>query len=130
VDLSAMPQTSRLLATGKLTRRRIRQGGRRVLAVGDACGYVEPFTGEGIAWAIASAKEAADLLPVDGCWRDDLIQQWSQRRRRMIESHQRWCGRLRPMMHRPSLAAAALVLGHLAPPIGAMLSRRICRGGD
>jgi hypothetical protein len=31
----------------------------RILRIGDAAGYVEPFTGEGMGWALASALESA-----------------------------------------------------------------------
>ncbi len=34
----------------------------RLLAIGDAAGYVEPFTGEGMAWALASARLAWPLV--------------------------------------------------------------------
>lgn len=35
---------------------------KSVMAVGDAAGYVEPFTGEGMAWALRTAKIAADSI--------------------------------------------------------------------
>lgn len=34
----------------------------RILRLGDAAGYVEPFTGEGMGWALASARLAADAV--------------------------------------------------------------------
>ena len=37
-----------------LTRRRKKLAATRLFAVGDAAGYVEPFTGEGMSWAIRS----------------------------------------------------------------------------
>ena len=41
--------------------RRLRQAGNgRVIAIGDAAGYVEPFTGEGMTWGMMSAIAAAD----------------------------------------------------------------------
>jgi flavin-dependent dehydrogenase len=46
------------LGTLPLTRRTPRPAGHRVLVVGDAAGYVEPFTGEGMAWALATASAA------------------------------------------------------------------------
>ena len=40
-----------------LTRRRERVEARgRVFVIGDAAGYVEPFTGEGMSWAIEHAR--------------------------------------------------------------------------
>ena len=61
VDVSRM----KVLGTPLLSRRR-EVAGNRVLAIGDACGYVEPFTGEGIAWALRGAVGAAELLCAAG----------------------------------------------------------------
>ena len=33
----------------------------RVLAVGDAAGFVEPFTGEGMGWALVTGRAAAGM---------------------------------------------------------------------
>lgn len=52
--------------TPLLHRQRI-VGASRILAIGDAAGYVEPFTGEGMAWALRTAKIAADCI-ADGGW--------------------------------------------------------------
>lgn len=51
----------RLSGTGYLTRERARVALPGLLVVGDAAGYVEPFTGEGMTWAIASGVEAGLL---------------------------------------------------------------------
>jgi flavin-dependent dehydrogenase len=34
----------------------------RILRIGDAAGYVEPFTGEGIGWALSSSRILADAV--------------------------------------------------------------------
>jgi flavin-dependent dehydrogenase len=36
-------------------------GGERLFRLGDAAGYVEPFTGEGIGWALADGLAATEL---------------------------------------------------------------------
>jgi flavin-dependent dehydrogenase len=41
-----------------LTRRTDPVAARRIFLIGDAAGYVEPFTGEGIAWALAAGLAA------------------------------------------------------------------------
>ena len=41
--------------TGKLTRKTSPVATGRVLVLGDASGYVEPFTGEGMGWGLSSA---------------------------------------------------------------------------
>jgi flavin-dependent dehydrogenase len=48
--------------TAPLTRRPDRVAAERLILAGDAAGYVEPFTGEGIAWALWSAVAAAPLV--------------------------------------------------------------------
>jgi flavin-dependent dehydrogenase len=122
-------QGAKFRGAGELTRRRDRLGGYRVLAVGDACGYVEPFTGEGMAWAIAGARQAVDLLPApDAEWPNDLADQWHARHAATIVRRQRWCRGLRPMMHHPALAGAGLRMGRAAPPVGNFLASRI-QGG-
>ncbi len=50
-----------LMATPPLRRTRI-AGRGRMIAIGDAAGYVEPFTGEGMTWAMQSGIAAADLV--------------------------------------------------------------------
>lgn len=54
-------------ATPPLTRHAamVAGGSGRILRTGDAAGYVEPFTGEGIGWALAAARLAWESL-VDG----------------------------------------------------------------
>lgn len=52
---------SQVLTTPPLRRRRV-AGRSRLLAIGDSAGYVEPFTGEGMTWAIQSGIVAADLI--------------------------------------------------------------------
>ncbi len=48
--------------TPLLTRKLNPIAGTRFLVAGDAAGYVEPFTGEGMAWAISSGLKAATLI--------------------------------------------------------------------
>jgi flavin-dependent dehydrogenase len=54
-------------ATPQLTRRAplVAGASRRLFRAGDAAGYVEPFTGEGIGWALSSARMLVAAM-VDG----------------------------------------------------------------
>ncbi|TAM99069.1 MAG: FAD-dependent oxidoreductase [Rhodanobacteraceae bacterium] len=115
--------------TPRLTRTRRRLGAeRRVLILGDAAGYVEPFTGEGMAWAIA---DAAAVLPFAceavACWTDDITLRWSARHRRMLRARQRVCRGVAGLLRYPSLLAAVLPLLDRAPavalPLTAWLNR-------
>jgi flavin-dependent dehydrogenase len=112
---------------GLLTRRRERAGGHRVLAVGDALGYVEPFTGEGMAWAIEGAMRAVDLLPEKAqTWPADLPERWEDEMRRSIQAKQRWCRGLRPVVHYPALAGLALAAGRAIPAAAQFVASCVC----
>lgn len=113
-------------ATGPLTAKRRRAGGYRVLAVGDSCGYVEPFTGEGMAWAISGAIAAVKLLPRRAeHWPVDLASQWQAAHERQVARRQVWCRWLREIVKRPRIAAACLNLARQVPWAPAMIARRI-----
>lgn len=53
-------EVARWQTTPPLRRRRV-SGRGRVVAIGDAAGYVEPLTGEGMTWGIESGLAVADL---------------------------------------------------------------------
>lgn len=48
--------------TGRLTQHRDHLVHPRCFFIGDAAGYVEPFTGEGMAWALASGRAVAPIV--------------------------------------------------------------------
>lgn len=105
-----------LHGTAYLTRHRKALGAHRVLTLGDACSYIEPFTGEGIAWALKSAEAVVALLPPVGApWPEDLPDRWLELHRQVVARSQWLCRVLRPMMHRPTLAAAGLRVGQALP---------------
>ncbi len=91
--------------TPTLTRRPARLGDERVFAVGDASGYVEPFTGEGMTWALAGARALTPLLSraVDG-WTPELLQEWESWHARRLRPAQRICRSVAWMLRRPSLS--------------------------
>ena len=68
------------------------RAGPRLFVIGDAAGYVEPLTGEGMAWAIASAIAVAPIVTraVDG-WHDDMIGEWTRTHSRLIGRRQLTC---------------------------------------
>jgi menaquinone-9 beta-reductase len=64
----------------------------RVFILGDAAGYVEPFTGEGMAWAMASAFAVAPLAAEAArSWTPALIDEWTRRYRQCVGQRQRIC---------------------------------------
>ncbi len=102
----------RWMGTHPLTRTPNTRAGHRLFLIGDAAGYVEPFTGEGMAWAFASARAVTPLaIQAISAYSPDLIQQWNQQHRRLLGTKKRVCRfvtrRLRgPLL--PGLAVATL----------------------
>jgi flavin-dependent dehydrogenase len=116
-------RTSRWHGTPRLTRRRCVFGVERVLVLGDAAGYVEPFTGEGMAWAIADAALAAPLVHAGVVrWNDGIVAQWAARHARMLRARRVVCRGVSGLLRRPRLLAAALPCLRAAPALAAPLS--------
>lgn len=114
--------------TPHLTRSRRGLGAERVLILGDAAGYVEPFTGEGMAWAIADAASVAALVrEAVANWADDVVVRWSALHARNVRARQRVCRGVSKLLRRPHLLTAALPAMNAAPalvsPISAWLNR-------
>ena len=110
--------------TGLLTRHRHKLGGDRVLAVGDACGYVEPFTGEGIAWAIRGAMEVVRVLPERGqAWDESIVAAWQLHHAKAVRTH--WCRALRRVARWPAAARVGVIFGNIVPVIARGIGRRI-----
>ena len=61
VDLAEAVRSARWRGTARLTRRRRVVDGR-IACVGDSSGYVEPFTGEGMSWALVGAGRLAAII--------------------------------------------------------------------
>jgi flavin-dependent dehydrogenase len=78
--------------TPALTRQRARLAERGLFVVGDAAGYIEPFTGEGMAWAMMSARAIAPIVDeAVRSWDDGLARLWEATHRRIIGRRQRVC---------------------------------------
>src|SRR5262249_54358037 len=90
--------------TPHLTRRAPRLGGERLFVLGDAAGYVEPFTGEGIAWALSAATLVAPLAqrgPRD--WSPTLANRWQAIYRWQVAHRQIVCRITAALLRRPCL---------------------------
>ncbi len=97
--------------TPPLTRRPVRVAGPGWFAVGDAAGYVEPFTGEGMAWAIAGAVALAPIAArAVERWEDSLAAEWAAVHRTIVGRRQAVC-RLTARVLRSPLACRMLVRG-------------------
>jgi len=111
--------------TPALTRQRRAITGDRLLVVGDSAGYVEPFTGEGMAWALAGGA-AAGALAAAG-WRADTAARWAATHRRTVRRRQGVCRLVAATLRRPTLTRAAVELLRWCPGPGALISRRLNR---
>jgi flavin-dependent dehydrogenase len=102
--------------TPLLTRQPIIPAGARYFMVGDAAGYVEPFTGEGIAWALASAVALTPLVEqAVVSWKPGLIHEWSRRLHRLLVHRRLLCRMLTGCLRSPFLSSAMVRLLRLAP---------------
>jgi menaquinone-9 beta-reductase len=112
--------------TGPLSRRSLRVAGNRVLLVGDATGYVEPITGEGMTWALSSALEAAPLL-IRGAesWSLALADGWETRHRQTIRQRQFWCRGLTAALRRPWLVRSCLTVARCFPAVPRFIAAQI-----
>lgn len=108
------PAALRFAGTGLLTRSRPRLALPGMLIIGDAAGYVEPFTGEGMTWAIASGSRAAELGAEALCrgTLDRLETLWPGEHARLIGRRQIACRAVRWIAHRPR--AARVLVGAIA----------------
>ena len=104
-----------------LTRRRKRLGAQRLFLIGDAASYVEPFTGEGIAWALASGAAVAPLAArAARRWDTSFAAQWTAAYARLIQRRQRACRLVSGVLRRTDVTAGIISLlsrmPHLAAP--------------
>ena len=111
-------------ATPPLTRRAglVAGSGGRILRVGDAAGYVEPFTGEGIGWALAGGRLlAAAIAPGDRLVGGPLpdpatvAAAYAAAYRRVLGSRHRRCQRVAGLLRRPAAVATAVGVARFAP---------------
>ncbi|MGD8330416.1 MAG: NAD(P)/FAD-dependent oxidoreductase [Acidobacteriota bacterium] len=112
--------------TPPLRQRPRRCASLRVIAVGDAAGYVEPFTGEGIGWALRSAELAAPLvIRAARRWSDEVADSWVRIHRQELLRDQRGCRAMAQILRRPLAARLALAVLRCRPRLAAPLVRRL-----
>jgi len=88
--------------TAALSRRSIPLSGHRLLLLGDAAGYVEPFTGEGMGWALTSSLAALPLV-LRGLehWDGAIETDWRRRHHRWVSQRQGFCRALALILRNP-----------------------------
>lgn len=104
------------LGAPQLTRRTLRHADENVFLLGDASGYVEPFTGEGMTWAMLSA---VDILPFvnQKLTGENVALAWTQHVRRCALQRQHWCRAISFGLRSPWLTHSAMHMLQIAPAV-------------
>jgi flavin-dependent dehydrogenase len=112
--------------TASLTRQTRPISGERFFVLGDATGYIEPFTGEGMAWAMVSGKAIAPLVRrgID-CWEPSLPRTWVLLHRQLVTRRQYVCRAIATLLHHPRLAHAAFELVARVPGVARLMIERV-----
>jgi len=100
----------------------------RLFRVGDAMGYVEPFTGEGMGWALASARAVTPLVlrGLDG-WDDSLERCWHAYATGQAERSRRLCRAVSRGLRHPLLVEGVLAVLARVPALAVPWIRRAGR---
>ena len=113
-------------ASAALTRRSTPPAAERLLLLGDAAGYVEPFTGEGMGWALVGAQAVVPLvLQGQRQWSRGLEREWARRHARLIGSRQRFCHGLAFALRHPGLSRSLLAAAGRWPALTAPLLQHL-----
>lgn len=117
-----------------LTSQPTRVAAERLFVLGDAAGYVEPFTGEGMTWAIASARGVVEpVMRAAEQWSTDLEDEWTQRRAQLLAGRQRACRWIARGLRHPGLTRGVIAAlsrwPALAKPIISRLNRPLTVDG-
>lgn len=98
-----------------LTRTSRMVAARRLFTIGDSASYVEPFTGEGMSWAIQDALQLSRLLATEDETCERLTAAWNRQWKKKLRSKQWVCRGLAALLRRPQLASVTLLLARSVP---------------
>lgn len=115
-------------AVPTLTQRPRRLALTRLFLIGDAAGYVEPFTGEGIGWAL---RQAVDIAPIASSaieqWQPELTRTWTRHLRASVGRSQNRCRMITSLVGGRRWTPLILRVLSIAPWLGEQGIRRIDR---
>src|SRR5262249_1630681 len=98
----------------------------RMFLIGDAAGYVAPFTGEGIAWALASAQAVVPLaLRAIERWDSRLGCAWSNAHWRLVGRRHVICRAIALALERPGLTRVGFEFCKYAPGAAETILKRL-----
>jgi len=105
--------------TPLLTRRRSPPARPGIFRVGDAAGYVEPFTGEGMGWAMGSGLAVVPFVESWLVGRADAGRAWVRAYEAQAAAAQRFCRAVSWALRRPSLVDTSVRLLRRRPSLAA-----------
>lgn len=111
--------------TGLLSRQRERVESARVIVLGDSAGYVEPFTGEGMSWALGAGVRAGWW--VDGRLRGQMQPGWKEVMAGLMAGRKLWCRVVAGAVRSGVMMNATLALGGVLPGVSRMVMARVGR---
>ena len=112
--------------TPPLTRSAMSTAALGVGCLGDAAGYVEPFTGEGMTWALAAGEAFGNATPDYLADPDRLATHWPAAFRRVVSERQRVCQSLAWILKRPRLSRVVLPIARpLVGPATRWMNRSV-----
>jgi flavin-dependent dehydrogenase len=110
--------------TPTLTRRPKRVADERLFLIGDAAGYVEPITGEGMLWAILSACAVVPyVVAAAGAPSHEHAESWNRRHRQLLGRRMTVCSMVATLLRRPSWVRGAVGLLSWCPALARPLVR-------
>ena len=126
IQSPVLPTQLQWLATPALTRSSARVADHRTFLLGDAIGYVEPFTGEGMSWALASAESVMPIVAeiIASEWDDSLIARWSEWTHRQRTRKHKTCRWIAGKIRWPRSAAVVLRACDWLMPLRASFLRK------
>lgn len=119
-----------LHGAGPIPWRAKRVSGRGVALVGDAAEFIEPFTGEGMCWAIESASvfgAVATAQPV-GVWDDCAAARYEQDYGARVASGKSLCRAAAAALQRPMLCRVLMQVGAVRWTGAGRVVRKVVRG--
>ena len=122
-------QHATIKGTVPLTRSARRIAGHRLLLLGDSTGYVEPFTGEGMAWALTAATAVIPFVvsAIRHGWSIDLVDRWQSSFHELTRTQQNICRLLSATLKHPWLLPPVMTTCQLFPSLTQRLVSRINR---
>ncbi|MEP0775736.1 MAG: FAD-dependent monooxygenase [Acidobacteriota bacterium] len=124
--LAHLLRSLRWRGTPPLTFHRRGLARERLFVLGDAAGYVEPFTGEGMAWALTGALALASLVAAAAVrWDEQLGRRWESEHARRVGRRRRLCRAVASGLRRPWLTGTTLQLLRVLPQLAAPAVRAI-----